>query len=144
MNPTVVQYLTSIRFWIKPKHKLPAEMLPVIKIDFPYDIGSDPDGYLVQQSCEAVANTDIGSSLNCMSDVIYNSLIVMGITKTIDAEEVVSLTIGKIKIPGHIGGGKGNFKVTTFLFESSDNSYNEVDEGFAQANSFLTPTSGSI
>ena len=67
--------------------------------------------------------------MNCDADVIYNSLNVTGITSTLNAEETVSFTVSNIKIPGHIGGGKGNFKVTTFLYEPSDSTYNEVDTG---------------
>jgi len=106
---------------IKLEHSLKGSEDNLLEIQFPSD-------YSVEKACSIEGNDDLGAGRSCEGDQISNTITIKDFTSgDYEGGDLLSFTLGPVVLPVTVSGGKGTFKITSFILHSDTAQAYSVD-----------------
>lgn len=124
LAPTTVSAPGYISMVITPAHGLIPSDSPSLAIELPVDF--EVDGRCLGPT----KNDALGTGRTCTGDPTKNSITVESlVTSRYTGGNELSFTIGPVKLPRTTAGGKGEFKITTYVKDAVTSETYPVDTG---------------
>lgn len=113
LTPTTVSAAGYVSMAMSPAHDLSAQSAPSLAIEFPADMR-------VGATCTSPTNNDVlGAGRTCLSDTIKNIIIIENLVESdYTGGQELSFTIGPVTLPRTTAGGKGEFRITTYVMDA--------------------------
>ena len=114
LSKSIVSSLASLTWTIIPDHTLSGADSPSVTVKLPSD-------YVVQTTCELPADKGAHPSLQkCEVSQVDNSITIENVVAgKVKGGTELTFTIGPVRLPGTVSGGKGEFQITTYINEIS-------------------------